>query len=76
MTVSHRPPDDQRRVISFRSRTGNEPWVTTKKLAEHLDVSERTIQRWTAEGMPCLRSRRTLRYQVSACLAWLREIEA
>jgi excisionase family DNA binding protein len=71
MTGSHVPPDDRRQVISFPQRAGREPWWSKKALAEYLAVSERTIERWTAEGMPCLRSRRTVRYRVSDVESWL-----
>jgi excisionase family DNA binding protein len=67
-------PDNQAtaRLIGFPQRPGREPWWPKKKLAEYLDVSERTIERWTADGMPCLRSRRTVRYRPSDVEAWLR----
>jgi excisionase family DNA binding protein len=71
MTDSHVPPDGGHRVIRFPQRAGREPWWSKKALAAYLDVSERTIERWTAEGMPCLRSRRTVRYRVSDVEAWL-----
>jgi hypothetical protein len=70
MTDSQRPTDSGR-LITFPRLAGSEPWWPKKKLAEYLDVSERTIERWTAEGMPCLRSRRTVRYQASVCVDWL-----
>jgi excisionase family DNA binding protein len=70
MTGSHLPPDNRWRVISFPQRPGREPWWSKKALAEYLDISERTIERWTAEGMPCLRIHRTVRYRVSEVEAW------
>jgi excisionase family DNA binding protein len=76
MTDSHLPLPDGRRLIPFPSRPGREPWWPKKRLAEYLDVSERTIERWTAEGMPCLRSRRTVRYRPSDVEAWLAGAEA
>lgn len=61
------------RVIPFRPRAGSEPWLTKRRLAEYFQVSERTIERWTHAGMPCLRvpHGRTVRYRVSRCEAWL-----
>jgi len=77
MMHSHLPSDDDsHRVIRFPHRAGDEPWWPKRKLAEYFDVSERTIERWTAEGMPCLRSRRTVRYRRSAVEAWLARAEA
>jgi excisionase family DNA binding protein len=76
MTGSQLPPPDERRIVPFPQRWGREPWWPKKRLAEYLDVSERTIERWTAEGMPCLRSRRTVRYRPSDVEAWLAGAEA
>jgi phage terminase Nu1 subunit (DNA packaging protein) len=58
-------------VIPFRPRGRTEPWVTKAQLAQHVQVSAKTVERWVADGMPCLRSRRTVRFQISACEAWL-----
>ncbi len=59
------------RVIPFRWQGGGEPWLSRKRLAEHLGVSERTIQRWQTEGMPCIGRGRTVRYRASAVEGWL-----
>lgn len=58
-------------VIPFRSRTAGEPWLSRKRLADYFGVSERTIQRWQADGMPALVRGRTVRFRVSAAEAWL-----
>lgn len=58
-------------VVPFRARGGREAWVTKLQLAAHLQVSAKTIDRWVAQGMPCLRRSRTMRFQVSACESWL-----
>jgi phage terminase Nu1 subunit (DNA packaging protein) len=60
-------------VIPFRPRAVAEPWLTKRRLADYFQVSERTIERWTSAGMPCLRVPlgRTVRYRVSSCEAWL-----
>jgi excisionase family DNA binding protein len=73
MTGSYVPRDDvaDSPVIRFPQRSAREPWWPKRRLAEYRDVSERTIERWTAEGMPCLRSRRTVRYRPSEVEAWL-----
>lgn len=77
MMVSHVPPNHGNPgVIAFPQRSNNEPWWPKKRLAQYLDVSERTIERWTAEGMPCLRSRRTIRYRPSDVEAWLARADA
>jgi Helix-turn-helix domain len=77
MTGSHlSASEDEHRVIRFPQRPGREPWWPKKRLAEHLDVSERTMERWTAEGMPCLRSPRTVRYRPSDVEAWLAGAQA
>jgi phage terminase Nu1 subunit (DNA packaging protein) len=69
---------DGGRVIPFPLRRDHEPWVTKRQLAGHLQVCERTIERWTTGGMPCLRrvGGRTVRYQASRCEAWLAGAEA
>jgi len=48
-----------------------EPWLSRRRLAEHFEVSERTLQRWQSEGMPAIRRGRTVRYRASAVEAWL-----
>lgn len=61
---------DRRRIVAFPG-TGREPWATKRQLAEHFQVCEKTVERWMAAGMPCLRTRRTVRFQVGACEDWL-----
>jgi excisionase family DNA binding protein len=60
-------PSSVARVIPFP----REGWVTKRQLAEHLQVSEKTVERWMAAGMPCLRQGRSVRFRVSDCEAWL-----
>jgi excisionase family DNA binding protein len=76
MTGSYVPPEDDLalRLVPFPQRDGREPWWPKKRLAEYFGVSERTIERWTAEGMPCLRGPRTVRYRPSAVEAWLEAV--
>jgi phage terminase Nu1 subunit (DNA packaging protein) len=61
---------DWGRVIPFPG-AAREPWVAKAQLAQHFDVSLKTVERWTADGMPCLRTGgRTVRYRISDCEAW------
>jgi len=66
--MSLQPPS---RVIPFRPHGSGEPWLSRKRLADHFDVSERTIQRWQAAGMPRIGRGHTVRYRASAVEAWL-----
>jgi phage terminase Nu1 subunit (DNA packaging protein) len=59
------------RVVRFEMRGRGEVLVSRKRLATHFDVSERTIQRWQADGMPHLGRGHTVRYRVSVCEMWL-----
>jgi hypothetical protein len=50
----------------------SEPLVDAITLAGHLGVTDRTIRRWTAAGMPSIKRRNgTRRYRISECEAWL-----
>lgn len=53
--------------------TASERRLTTAQLAEHLQLSERWVRYRLAEGMPCLRYGRTLRFIASEVDAWLNE---
>lgn len=61
-------------------RRNTEAWVTKHQLREHLGVTDRTIERWTAAGMPCLKLggdlRSRVRFQLGAVEGWLREMRA
>lgn len=49
-----------------------EPWVKKEKVAEHFDVSTRTVYRWVEAGCPIKRLRGgTLRFQIAAISMWL-----
>ncbi len=67
--MESQPPDGQ--VLRFPSRA--ERWVTKRELAEHLGVSEKTIERWARAGMPRLApaGKHTVRFRISACEQWL-----
>lgn len=58
-------------VVPFRARGGREPWVTGRRLAEHFQVSVRTVQRWKAQDLPCIDRGGTVRYRISEAEAWL-----
>lgn len=48
-----------------------EPFMTRRQLAEHMQVHERTIDRWAKEGMPHqVWGKRTKRFRASEAEAW------
>lgn len=48
-----------------------EPFMTRQQLARHMQVSERTVDRWTKEGMPHkLWGARTKRFRASEAVEW------
>lgn len=53
-------------------------WLTRLELAQHLNVSVRSIERWQREaGLPAHRwSERVYRYSAGEVEAWLRERRA
>jgi phage terminase Nu1 subunit (DNA packaging protein) len=62
-------------VVRFPTARGAvEPFVTRRELARIMGVSERTVARWVAAGIPSetwgLRARR---FQPSRCQAWVRD---
>ena len=57
-------------VVPLRRRDSG-PWVTPQGLADHFGVSLRTVQRWKAEGLPCLERRSIVRFQVTDAEEWL-----
>lgn len=59
-------------VVPFRARAGREPWVNAKRVAEHFQVSTRTVQRWKGRGAPFLPAGGSVRYKISALESWLR----
>jgi phage terminase Nu1 subunit (DNA packaging protein) len=58
-------------VVAFRPRSGREPWVTAKRVAEHFEVSTRTVQRWKERGAPFLPAGGSVRYRISDLESWL-----
>jgi hypothetical protein len=58
------------RLIAFPA-SGREPWKTKRQVAEHFQVSEKTVERWVAAGLPRVSRGRTIRFQIGSCEAWL-----
>ena len=56
----------------FPASVARERLLTKREVAEHFQVSEKTVDRWTAAGMPRLTvpGGRTVRYRASECDAW------
>ena len=71
--MGSRPPEGGQ-LIAFPA-SGREPWLTKRQLAAHFQVSEKTVERWMAADMPCLRGGRgrTIRFRVNECESWLRD---
>jgi hypothetical protein len=49
----------------------NEPWVTKRQLASHLQVTERWIELQHPDGLPHLRRGGIVRYRISEVDSWL-----
>lgn len=49
----------------------NEPWVTKRQLAGHLQVTERWIELQHPDGLPHLRRGGIVRYRISEVDSWL-----
>lgn len=62
------------RIIPFpaREREGVtwEPWVGERVVAQHFGVSDRTVRRWMAAGMPSRLVGASRRYRLSECDRW------
>ncbi len=67
-------------VIAFpaRRRGGElwEPWVSEAVIARHYDVSERTVRRWRAQGMPSRMLGGWRRFRLSQVESWHAERSA
>jgi hypothetical protein len=51
-----------------------EPWLSRAQIALHMDVSERTIDRWVKEGVPHETwGLATRKFQASEVVAWARQ---
>jgi hypothetical protein len=51
--------------------TGDEPWVTKRQLAAHLQVTPRWIELQHPRGLPHLRRGGIVRYRISVVESWL-----
>lgn len=47
-------------------------WVSARVVAGWFGVSVRTVERWRAEGCPCLRVGRGVRFRLVEVEGWLR----
>lgn len=55
------------------SQNINEPWVSTKDIAEHLGVAKDTIHKWIkAEKIPCHRVGKLWKFKISEVDTWVR----
>jgi excisionase family DNA binding protein len=65
------------RVFDFalerQRRSGTEPWLSKRQIAEHVGFSVRWIELRVAEGMPHRRMGNRLRFQRSTVEDWLEE---
>lgn len=51
----------------------NEPWVSTKEIAEHLGVTMETVRKWIkAENIPCSRVGKLWKFKKSEVDAWVK----
>jgi hypothetical protein len=62
------------RILDFNAaytRKHGEPWLSKAEIAQHLGFSTRWVELRVRKGMPHMRMGGRLRFQVSACEAWL-----
>lgn len=51
----------------------NEPWVSTKEIAEHLGVTMETVRKWIkVETIPCSRVGKLWKFKKSEVDAWVK----
>ena len=51
----------------------NEPWVSTKEIAEHLGVTKDTVHKWIkTETIPCSRVGKLWKFKKSEVDAWVK----
>lgn len=66
------PIIDLDRARAQRRGTSVAPWTRKRELAQHLGVSQRTIERWMKKGLPHRKFGCVL-FQIPLCEAWLEE---
>lgn len=55
----------------------NEPWVSTKEIAEHLGVTKDTIHKWIkTETIPCSRAGKLWKFKKSEVDEWVKSGKA
>lgn len=55
----------------------NEPWVSTKDIAEHLGVTKDTIHKWIKAGtIPCSRVGKLWKFKKSEVDEWIKSGKA
>ncbi|MFI3168664.1 MAG: helix-turn-helix domain-containing protein [Faecalibacterium sp.] len=55
----------------------NEPWISTKDIAEHLGVTTTTIHKWIKLGtIPCCKVGKLWKFKKSEVDAWVKSGEA
>ncbi len=60
-------------VLSLSERDVNEPWVSTKEIAEHLGITMETVRKWIkAQSIPCSRVGKLWKFKKSEVDAWIR----
>lgn len=47
--------------------------LTTKQLAEKLQVAEITLHKWREKGLPFIRIGRAVRFEIEAVNEWIKE---
>ena len=54
-------------------KAGTSAYLTPSQVAELLQISEKTVSRWSLEdaSMPCIRRGRVVRFPREALMAWL-----
>ena len=51
----------------------NEPWVSTKEIAEHLGVTMETVRKWIKAGtIPCSRVGKLWKFKKSEVDVWVK----
>lgn len=51
----------------------NEPWVSTKDIAEHLGITMETVRKWIKSGeIPCIRIGKLWKFKKSEVDTWLK----
>jgi excisionase family DNA binding protein len=67
--------DGEGRVLDFTAaraaRSGDEPWLSKKQIAEHLGYSERWVDYRIRDGLPCKRLGNRWRFRRSEVETWL-----